>query len=344
MKISIALTTYNGASHLEEQLQSLASQSLLPYELVVSDDGSTDDTLSILHRFALDAPFPVRVHVNPRRLGYTDNFIHAVSLCEGDWIAFCDQDDIWLVDKLSEISSAVEDGTTLVVHPVQTVDAALRPIDAQSITARVKLGKKPFRLATFGYFSGLGVTFRRDLMNLISYRPRFPDRHNKNVEAAHDEWICALADALGNTRKLDRRLVLYRQHTNNTCGAWIKKPADLYPFAEHNSHARYAELATEYAKCFDGMASSIPMDVDLKKALETASIHYREAHRYFTLRANLYRNASTAVRLIYWAKLTAQWLYQFNPGAIPILACLKDLAAVFMTSRVAAQPKRESGT
>lgn len=338
MKISIALATYNGARHLEEQLRSLASQTLLPFELVVTDDGSTDDTLAILHRFAAASPFIIRIHTNPHRLGYAENFIHAVSLCKGDWIALCDQDDIWLADKLRAVSSAIRNDATLVVHPVQAVDAELRPIDAQSVTSRVRPGRGPFRLATFGYFAGLGVIFKRDVADIISYRPRFPDRHDTTVEAAHDEWICGLADALGSTQKIDRPLVLYRQHGRNTCGAWMRKSADVYPQAEQDTHERYAQLALDYAKCFEGIASSIPMDARRANAIEAASSRYRQMHRYFVLRATLYRSDSVLGRLAAWVSLTVQWLYRFNPGATPLLACLKDLAAAAMAHRATAAP------
>lgn len=340
MKISIALATYNGAEHLEEQLLSLAVQTFLPHELVVTDDGSTDDTLEILHHFAASSPFPVRIYINPQRLGYADNFLRAASLCEGEWIAFCDQDDVWLSDKLQEISFIANAGTTLITHLVQPVDAILRPVKMHSVGTRVKAGSGPFRLATFGYFSGLSIAFRRDLMNFMSYRPRFPDRNNMDAEAAHDQWICALADALGSTRKIKRQLVLYRQHNYNTCGARIKESNKLYSLTEHDSNKRYAQLALAFANCFAGMAASIPVDTRLKKAAYSASSHYRRAHQYFTLREHLYRNISTIGRLADWAKLTAQWLYRFNPGALPALACLKDLAAIVMLPKVVATPQR----
>jgi glycosyltransferase involved in cell wall biosynthesis len=74
LTISIAMTTFNGATYLEEQLDSLLGQQHLPAELVVGDDGSEDETLSILERFARKAPFPILVHRNPSRLGFRANF------------------------------------------------------------------------------------------------------------------------------------------------------------------------------------------------------------------------------------------------------------------------------
>src|SRR5690349_15385572 len=110
MRISVAMATYNGAPFLPEQLQSLAAQTLPPFELVVCDDGSTDRTIQILREFATSAPFPVRIHENSERLGFGDNFLKAAALCQGDWIAFCDQDDIWLPHKLETVARHIDDG------------------------------------------------------------------------------------------------------------------------------------------------------------------------------------------------------------------------------------------
>jgi glycosyltransferase involved in cell wall biosynthesis len=103
--ISIAMTTYNGERFLEEQLRSLTEQTKLPNELVVCDDGSTDRTPEILAQFAKGASFPVKIVINNHRLGWRENFLKAASLCSSDYIAFCDQDDIWLKEKLAVVES-----------------------------------------------------------------------------------------------------------------------------------------------------------------------------------------------------------------------------------------------
>lgn len=109
MKISIAMTTYNGERFLQEQLDSFLWQTRLPDELVVCDDGSTDRTLEVLEAFAHKAPFPVRVFRNPQRLGFSKNFEKAALMCSGDLIAFSDQDDVWLPKKLFLISDSFKD-------------------------------------------------------------------------------------------------------------------------------------------------------------------------------------------------------------------------------------------
>ena len=115
--VSVAMATYNGEAYIHEQLESLASQTLLPAELVVTDDRSSDRTLEVVESFARNAPFPVRIYRNDRNLGFADNFFNAAARCNGDLIAFCDQDDKWLDHKLSVCSEPFRDPEVLVcVH------------------------------------------------------------------------------------------------------------------------------------------------------------------------------------------------------------------------------------
>jgi glycosyltransferase involved in cell wall biosynthesis len=104
MDLSIALCTYNGAAYLKEQLESIAAQTRTPYELVISDDQSTDDTLRLIQEFAATAGFPVRLSVNESNLGIAKNFEKAISLCRGDVIVLSDQDDVWHNDNASALA------------------------------------------------------------------------------------------------------------------------------------------------------------------------------------------------------------------------------------------------
>lgn len=111
--ISVAMCTYNGEKFLREQLESIAAQTRIPAELVICDDRSTDSTADIIRKFAESAPFPVRFHINPVNLGgstkgITKNFEQASGLCTGDLVAFCDQDDVWLPQKLARMAQTME--------------------------------------------------------------------------------------------------------------------------------------------------------------------------------------------------------------------------------------------
>ena len=100
MKISIAMCTYNGAEFLSAQLQSILTQSRPPDEIIICDDRSTDDTQSLLRKFAAESAIPINVHINDQNLGSVKNFERAICLCTGDVIALSDQDDVWRNDKL----------------------------------------------------------------------------------------------------------------------------------------------------------------------------------------------------------------------------------------------------
>ncbi len=109
MRISIAMCTYNGAQFLQQQLDTFASQTHPPFELIVCDDGSTDATLALIESFARKVTFPVRIFKNQRNLGSTRNFEKAIGICDGDLIALSDQDDEWYPDKLARMLRLFEE-------------------------------------------------------------------------------------------------------------------------------------------------------------------------------------------------------------------------------------------
>ena len=92
--MSIALATFNGARFLAEQLASIATQTIVPDEIVVGDDGSSDATLDIIADFAATVPYPVHVERNPTRLGFGLNFLRILGRCAGGVIVLADQDDV----------------------------------------------------------------------------------------------------------------------------------------------------------------------------------------------------------------------------------------------------------
>src|SRR5262245_48111587 len=97
---SVAMCTYNGSRYLSAQLDSIGTQTRPPDELMICDDGSVDDTVQLIEKFADSAPFVVRLEVNSANLGSTKNFEKAIQRCKGDLIALADQDDVWLPRKL----------------------------------------------------------------------------------------------------------------------------------------------------------------------------------------------------------------------------------------------------
>jgi len=198
--ISVALCTYNGGRFLREQLESLRSQTLLPSEVQVGDDGSTDDTLMIIEEFRASAPFPVHVTVNKQRLGYGENFIQTARRCSGKWIAFCDQDDIWKPHKLQRSAQQIGDGVSLVAH-----DA-----DGNLLNLRAEKRNPPLSLSPRWFCLGFCQLFDRRILEYP--RQALPWA---SVPDAHDVWVSFIAGMMGTIVWLDEQLAIYRRHETN---------------------------------------------------------------------------------------------------------------------------------
>lgn len=203
--ISVALCTYNGEHYLREQLDSLLAQTYSNMEIVAVDDGSTDRTVELLREYERrDAR--VRVHLNPRNLGFTRNFERAIALCNGAFIAPCDQDDIWLPGKLRTLARYVGK------HSMVYCDSEL--IDAQGRSLGMSMSQfwamqdlnDPAAFIVANCVSGHAMLFRRDLLD---EQPQLP------AELFHDWWLAVRAAAKGGIAYCPEKLVRYRQHDKN---------------------------------------------------------------------------------------------------------------------------------
>jgi len=204
MKVSVALCTYNGGRFLREQLDSIAAQTRLPDELVVSDDRSADGTRQLVESFAAAAPFPVSLHVNEVNVGSTRNFDHAIKLCGGDVIALCDQDDVWLPEKLRRCEEvfAADADIGLVFSDAEVVGADLSP------TGR--------RLWEWTFTRGVRRDLRRDAFGALlrhnivtgatlAFRSRFKPLAlpiPADLHVIHDAWIAVVVAAVSRVAPL----------------------------------------------------------------------------------------------------------------------------------------------
>ncbi len=226
---SIAMATYNGERFLQEQLDSLAMQTVLPDELVVCDDASTDGTVRILRAFAETAPFPVRIVENQENIGVFKNFEQVVTLCEKDIIFFCDQDDVWRPEKIEKVMSVfeAEPEVGMVFHDLKDVDQDLNSLP-------VNFGS--WRVRNTGYdFSDLPSAFRTEvivpiLWNLagswhgcaMAYRRKWTPIMLPFV-GYHDRWILNFLACFTKSRFLSEKLICYRHHANNVTASIVPK-------------------------------------------------------------------------------------------------------------------------
>lgn len=291
--ISVALATYNGGKFLGEQLQSIAAQTQAPHELIACDDGSTDDTLSILEAFAATAPFPVLVRRNARRLGYADNFLGAMSLCKGDYIACCDQDDLWLPQKIARCQSELAlHAPALLIHGATSFSNAAG-FEESAVSPFLPIGAHaPLTLAALSWPQGMRMMVRRELFAQFDPAARpanFYTEDRRGPGMAHDEFMFQVLRGY-TVCVIDDSLVRYRQHPANLTGA-PKDDADtlrglrqMTGASQYQHRATYfSELAGFFAACEaqTPQISAIRRDCEIKVALfsSRARVHDRDAGR-----------------------------------------------------------------
>ncbi len=207
------MATYNGGKFLEEQLDSILSQSLKPAEIIVCDDRSTDNTHRILENYHNRGL--LNYYINDQRLGFIGNFKKAVSLCNpGNYIALS-QDDIWLPSKLSlaaEYISNIDDTDSpgIVYSDLILVDQDKNLINP---SFRAELGQGGYIYCLETLFFGCFVNGCTMLMNpaMRSYFATIPERGALN----HDTWISMIAYTFGKADIVPEPQVYYRSHASN---------------------------------------------------------------------------------------------------------------------------------
>ena len=220
--VSVALCTHNGERFIDEQLASILLQTVLPDEVVVSDDASMDATVQrVRAAFAAHPDGPSLVLLqNAQPLGVTRNFEQAIAACSGAIIVLSDQDDVWSPRRVEAALEAFADPAVLLVHSDATLidgTGAELPdtlFDAYAVTDAVRAqlaSPRAFELLLHrNLVTGATMSVRRELA--VGARP-FPPSW------VHDEWLAVAAAARGRIVPLPERLVRYRQHGGNEIGA-----------------------------------------------------------------------------------------------------------------------------
>lgn len=203
------MATFNGEAYLKAQLDSLIGQTYTLWELVVHDDGSTDNTLAILASYAeLDSRITV-MEDEVKGLGARGNFIHLINHTRGTFYMFCDQDDIWLENK---VACMVEEIRRLKGPALVYANAYFYKNGA--IVEQRATTIHPSGLRNFLFFNsgiqGCSIIVNAELVNLL--RP-FPP-----VLVMHDHLLTLGAISFGKVKCLDSILMWYRQHENNVSG------------------------------------------------------------------------------------------------------------------------------
>ena len=200
--VSVCIATYNGERYIKEQVESILCQLNKEDEIIISDDGSKDETITVLESFHDKR---IQIYYNTGRHGVVPNFENALNHSSGDYIFLSDQDDIWREDKVKICIEALK-GVDLVVH------------NSRVVTER---GGRPeydffqWRHSGPGYWKNLYkntyvgscMAFRKEVKN---YALPFP----KHI-LWHDMWIGLIVEKYGVTKFINDQLLFYRRHDAN---------------------------------------------------------------------------------------------------------------------------------
>ena len=228
MKISVIIGTCHGEVHIEEQLKSLFRQTLLPDEILIGDDSGDEKTIDKIVRVRNEYSGDLRIIRNPSRLGIIGNYKNLAQQACGDLIFFCDQDDVWLPQKIEKLADALE------MHPDKMAAVCNSEITDKDLNPRHQLFVE--RTPAFYEFTrrleqGTWDSFKDIFMqkhifpahnmvmkkNMLDLFAAVPENYGQS-RLYHDVWLARIASLAGKLYYLDEILTHYRIHETNSNG------------------------------------------------------------------------------------------------------------------------------
>lgn len=224
MKAEILMAVYNGEAFLTEQIDSILRQDTDHWHLTISDDGSSDRSREIIQDYVGRNPEKIRQVISGQRFGNArDHFFWLMRNCEADYILFCDQDDVWHIDKVRKTLEALykteaEFGKSMpaLVFTDQTVVDQDRQMIAPSMMELQQQNPnvKDYRtLLIKNVVTGCTVGINRALA-VLANSCTVPQQ-----TIMHDWWLALVASRFGKLVYLDESTMEYRQHGKNSVGA-----------------------------------------------------------------------------------------------------------------------------
>lgn len=219
-KVNIILTTYNGEKYLTQLLDSLLAQTFRNITVYVRDDGSSDETCSILGEYSRKSTDGINIRViedNIGNLGYTKNFLRVIRASDdADFYAFCDQDDYWLPDKVNRAVTALRSRPSskclLYTSSYEVRDEMLNFVSKGHIPTpieRLDVGKS-LSLYDGGWLLGFTLVMNRSLKQ-IAFDNDAQDMYS------HDIWVQAVTAGLSGELIYDEKVTAYfRRHGGAT--------------------------------------------------------------------------------------------------------------------------------
>ncbi len=225
MKIGVLLVTYNGEKYIKEQLDSIIHQTKQVDEIVISDDGSSDNTIRIINEYIKkNNSLPIKLVFNREKHGVIFNIENAFRHSTADLLFFCDQDDVWKMSKVESFYKALEEypdyglyfsNATLTNEDLEPMGQGVWDVyfTYREFTSKycVLSGEDYVRKLSFdgNIVTGMSAAVRREVLNEI-----FP----LDPEVLHDEIAAFYCSVNGGLVAIDEETAFYRQHNQNIVG------------------------------------------------------------------------------------------------------------------------------
>ena len=165
--VSICIATYNGEKYLKEQLDSVCNQTYKNIEILIQDDASSDNTVKIIQ--AYQEKYNIQLFVNESNLGYIKNFESLIQKATGEYIAPCDQDDIWVKNKIEllinniKTSSLIYSNSLLVDSHGESLGKTLQ----EKLKNNFINSKEPLNFLYDNSVSAHAMLFKKELLNVF---------------------------------------------------------------------------------------------------------------------------------------------------------------------------------
>lgn len=218
--IDILLATYNGSRYIEEQIDSILRQSFSDWRLIVHDDGSTDNTVDIIKRYVSNHPEKIfLIEDGVKTGGAKNNFFHLMKFATSDYVMFCDQDDVWIEEKIFVTLNEMKRhetkffGEAILVHSDLIITDDFLNVINTSFFNYQKISKF---LEFDDYLYCNNVTGCTVMINSVAR-----DLVHDTSSAVMHDWYVALQvlKSGGEICLIDKPLIYYRQHASNAVGA-----------------------------------------------------------------------------------------------------------------------------
>lgn len=276
-KCLVLLSTYNGESYINEQLDSLIKQEGVHLNILIRDDGSNDSTVNIINRFINQFPEKINL-IQAVNIGAKASFFDLIRIADKeypnfDYYAFCDQDDVWLPQKLLKATSTItsfknQQLPIMYCSATQMVDASLSNLKVWPLPPKKTLTM--YNALVENVAVGCTTVLNREAFELIASSP--PTDVSQVI--MHDWWAYLCVSTFGKVIFDSQPLILYRQHSNNVLGgqtdSWLNKWKRRFRrYLKGQNHYIISNQAREFHKCFHQQLDDTK-HLDLRNLIQTS--------------------------------------------------------------------------